>query len=334
VPIGVGLWLAVACAASADEVLFVNGDRLSGRIVRAAGGRLTIKTELAGEIVVDLSKVKTFSTDEPIVIRIGDRTVITSRVTPGSEGTIHAVVVPGAAPQPVALWHVTQINPPLRWTGSVAANFLVTTGNSQTATVGITADAVRRVERDRITLRAGYLYGRQRNPSTDEDESTVDNAFGAAKYDYFLREELYLFGSIRVERDRIADLDLRVTPAVGVGYQWFEGPRLNLSTESGLAWIYEDYHNGDRESHFGARLAYHVDYRPHDVVQLFHNLEWLPSLEDPVGDHNLNVDAGVRATIVGGLISEIKVELRHDSTPASGNDKTDVRYLMAVGYAF
>lgn len=282
VPIVGVLWLATVGPAAADEVLFLNGDRLTGKIVQAAAGKLKIKTETAGEVLVDLAKVRTFSTDDPIVIRLGDTTVITSKATAGPDGTIAAVTVPGAAPHPVALKDVTQINPPPpKWTGTVSANGLVTTGNSRTTTIGIAADAVR-----------------------------------------------------RAERDRIADLDLRLVPSIGLGYQWFEGPTFNLSSEAGLAWIYEDYRHRDSTSHFGARLAYHVDYKPHDVLLLFHNLEWLPSFADPVGDYNLNADAGLRATIVGRLFSEVKVELRHDSTPAPGRDKNDVRYLMAIGYSF
>ena len=68
----------------------------------------------------------------------------------------------------------------------MSGNALVTTGNAETTTVGIAASAVRRAEQDRITLGAGYLYGRQRDRDTDENETTVDNIFGFAKYDYFL----------------------------------------------------------------------------------------------------------------------------------------------------
>ena len=39
----------------------------------------------------------------------------------------------------------------------------------------------------------------------------------------------------RSARDRIAHLDLRVTPGVGAGYQWIERPDFNFSTEAGLS---------------------------------------------------------------------------------------------------
>jgi hypothetical protein len=64
-----GLVAVSAARSFADEVLFLNGDRLTGKILSATGGKLTIKTDGAGDVTVDMSKVKTFSTDEPV--RVG-----------------------------------------------------------------------------------------------------------------------------------------------------------------------------------------------------------------------------------------------------------------------
>jgi putative salt-induced outer membrane protein YdiY len=96
------------------------------------------------------------------------------------------------------------------------------------------------------------------------------------KYDYFFTRQLYGYAGVKIERDRIADLDLRLTPGAGVGYQWFEGPTFNLSTEAGIAWIYEDYRNAGTRDEIAGRLAYHVDWRPVSALLLFHNFEWLP----------------------------------------------------------
>ncbi|HKC96686.1 MAG TPA: DUF481 domain-containing protein, partial [Methylomirabilota bacterium] len=69
-------------------------------------------------------------------------------------------------------------------------------------------------------------------------------------------------------------------------------------------------------------------------LKLFHNLEYLPNITDWSGDYNLNVDAGLRATVYQGFFAEAKVELRYDSTPAPGAKKEDVRYLLGVGWQF
>ena len=323
-----------ANAATADEVIFLNGDRLTGKITSAAKGRLTIRTEAAGNVTIDLERVRTFSTDAPVTLRVGDAT-FTSTVTTGPNGAVQAATAPGDPPRPIPLAALTHINPPpTEWRGSLAATGLFTTGNAETATVGLKLDAARRGETDRVTIGAGYLWGRQRDPDTGDSETTIDNAFGFGKYDHFFTKRLYGLASVRIERDRIADLDLRLTPSVGLGYQWFEGPRFNLATEAGVAWVYEDYRNAPSEERLAARLAYRVDYRPHEAVLLFHDLEWLPAYEDPLDDYNVNADAGLRATIMGGLFSELKVEWRYDSTPAPDARNTDIRYLLSLGWSF
>lgn len=328
------LLLAVAAPALADEILFLNGDRLTGKIVGAEGGKLTVKTDGAGEVTVDLAKVRTFSTDEPITFRIGDTTV-RSRATAGPDGSVQVIPVEGGPAQVIALKDVAQINPPpVRWTGSITGNLLVTQGNSETTNIGASLNAVRRGEHDRITLGAGYYYGTETDRDTDDTDTTVDNWFVLGKYDYFLTKKIFPYASVRAEHDSIADLNLRIIASLGVGYQWYETPTFNFFTEAGLAWVYEDYRHQDSDNHAAARLAYHVDWKPHKALLLFHNFEWLPSLDEPVDDYNLNADVGVRATIIQNFFAEAKVEFRYDSTPARGREKDDVRYLVGIGWSF
>jgi hypothetical protein len=67
---------------------------------------------------------------------------------------------------------------------------------------------------------------------------------------------------------------------------------------------------------------------------LVHSLEWLPALDNPINDYNLNGDAGVRAAIYREFFAEAKVELRYDSRPAPGAEKEDLRYLLSIGWSF
>src|SRR5262245_15891636 len=166
--------LALAGRAWADEVLLLNGDRLTGKIQSAEGGKLVIKIG-GDEVTVDLKNVKTFSTDEPIVIQSGD-SFISSKVGAGPDGTVQVFPVEGGAPQAIALKDVSRINPPaVKWTGSLVGNALITTGNSETENFGLSVNAVRRSEIDRLTLGAAYYYGRQKEKDTGKKETTVDN---------------------------------------------------------------------------------------------------------------------------------------------------------------
>ena len=69
----------LAGTAGADEVLFTNGDRITGMITQGAGGQLTIKSDTVGEVKVDMSKVKTFSTTQPVRVQVARRPSSTPR---------------------------------------------------------------------------------------------------------------------------------------------------------------------------------------------------------------------------------------------------------------
>lgn len=317
--------------AAGDEVLFLNGDRLSGTIVNATGGKLKIKTEGAGEVTVDLTKVRTFSTDQPVRVGIGENPPLTSGVGAGPDRQVQA----GEPPHPVAIAQITSINePPPAWTGSIAVDGLLTSGNSETAQFGARAGLSKRWPSDRLTFGAEYSFGRQRDPDTRDTSTTVDYAMGLGKYDHFFSKKFYGYLGTKVERDGVAELEVRLAPGTGVGYQWFERPTFNLSTEAGLVWVYENYKTTGTREFFGPRLAYSVDWTPIQPLTLYHKLEYIPSFEDFRGDYLLNVDAGARVALWRGFFAELRYELRYDSTPAAGRDTTDARYIFGGGWSF
>ena len=55
-----------------DEVYFVNGDRISGTIVRMEEASLLVQTTHSGEIRIAWSKVKGFSSTTPLIIELAD----------------------------------------------------------------------------------------------------------------------------------------------------------------------------------------------------------------------------------------------------------------------
>jgi hypothetical protein len=76
-----------------------------------------------------------------------------------------------------------------------------------------------------------------------------------------------------------------------------------------------------------------MDKKVNDKVTLFHNLEYVPSLED-AEEFNINADAGVRATLTEKMFAEFKFQWKHDSEPAPGAQENDLRYILGVGWSF
>src|SRR5439155_22321131 len=78
--------IAAATPIRADEVIFNNGDKLTGKVLSADGGKLKIKSDVAGEVSVDMKDVRTFSTDETVQVRMKDKTLVRDKIVAAPQG--------------------------------------------------------------------------------------------------------------------------------------------------------------------------------------------------------------------------------------------------------
>ena len=334
-----GVLAALGClaitTAFGDEVLFKSGDRLTGTVDSVAGGKMTFTSKAAGKLTLNMADIKTFSTDAPIEIAMADGTMLSQKVAASDDGYVSAIAGGAAQPQSISLANVAKVNPEkVKWTGIVSAGATFVRGNTKSDTAALSAEAARRTDIDRTTLGAGYYSAKQTDNNTGDSSTTADTWVRKGQYDYFFSKQLYGYGNLKYEKDRIANLDMRVTPGVGVGYQWIEQSDLNFSTEAGFAYVYEEYTEpSETREYMAGRLAYHLDKAFNDHVKAFHNLEYIPSFER-VDTYLVNTDVGLRAAMTARLSLEAKAQLAYNSQPSEGRDKKDLRYILGVAWAF
>jgi putative salt-induced outer membrane protein YdiY len=319
-------------AVCADEVVLSNGDQITGRVGTIAAGKMKFASPVLGELLIDMAKVRTYTTDEPVVVRMRDGSELKGKVVASDAGKV-SIEGTGDLDTP----NIKQINPPEeKWTGSLVANGVLARGNTHSEALGAHIDAVLRRDHgnldDRFTLGAAYNFARERNDG-GEDNTTTDNWSALGKYDKFFNPKYYGYVTFKLEHDNIANLNYRASPGVGLGYQFIEGPTLNVSGEAGVSYVFEDYQPGGSNEHAALRLAGHLDKKLNERVTLFANGEYLPAFDDP-GDYNLNADAGVRTALTKIFFLEFKFEFKRDSTPAPDSQKNDLRYLLGVGWSF
>jgi putative salt-induced outer membrane protein YdiY len=325
------LFLA-SIVARGDEVLFKDGDRLTGKIQSYDGSKLILKTASAGTVSVELKNVRTFSSDGPIEVVLQDGTVLHERISQGPDGQVHLAGEADHPEQAVPFARIKSINSPQKWSGNVVVGGLLARGNTDADTFNASAHLVRRGVKDRLTLDAGYIFGRERVSGLGTHE-TQNNWFTEGKYDYFFQPKLYAYADARAERDVIANIDLRLTPNAGVGYQWVETPRLAFNTEAGAGWLYRSYSHDGSDSAATLRAAYHLTAKVNDKVGLFHDLEYFPGI-DRIDNYFVLTDAGVNAKLTEQFFIQFKIEYRYDSQPAPNTGRSDLRYILGVGWNF
>jgi putative salt-induced outer membrane protein YdiY len=329
------LFLALAAAtAAADQIVLKNGDRITGTIDSEDLGKLVIVSPIAGKITVNLKDVRTFSTDAPITIKLDDGSILNQRISEGPDGQINAAPAGVLTAQPIPLTRIEKINPPpVVWTGAVVVSGMLAQANTTSEQFGASFDASRRSDFDRTSAGAAYLYGSQKVNGVDT--TNEDNWYIKADYNYFFVPKFYAYANVRVEKDRINLLDLRLTPGIGAGYQIIERPDFNANLEAGISWVYEEYSNVPTASeNVSARVAYHIDKTLFDSrLKLFSDCAYLPSVQD-VNNYLVLFDAGLHLAITKSMFSELKTEVDYDSHPAPTARRTSTKYILGAGWTF
>jgi putative salt-induced outer membrane protein YdiY len=318
-----------------DEIRLKNGDRLTGKIVRLVDGKLVLKSDVAGEVTVNLSNIQTLSSDEPIIVNLKDGTSLKQKISSSEAGRFAIAGDETVKAQEFAVTDIVSINPPIpKWKGNISAGITSTHGNTKTESITGSANLSKRTQKDRTILSADYAKSKQNDSDTGEEVTIEDWWRAHAKYDYFLSKKMYGYLDGRYEKDAIAELERRVAIGIGGGYQWIESAGMNFSTEFGLASLYEKFDNQtESNSDITAQLGYNFDKKLRKNLSFINTLTYYPALEKP-SDYYLTTTAELRADVSAAMFMNFKTIFNYDSTPAIGAGNTDVKYFLGLGYSF
>ncbi len=159
-------------------------------------------------------------------------------------------------------------------------------------------------------------------------------AGGGIKYDYFLSKRAYFLATSRVLGDTLANLDLRYTAGVGLGYTWVENGDTTFLTEVGASYFNESYRNADPDSDYLAvRAAYKLIHQFTATTRLVHGVEAFPSTED-ASDLYLRSTTEVTTSLTESMLAALTHILDYDNTPATGSERVDSRFLPSIGWSF
>src|SRR4029077_1732853 len=93
-----------------------------------------------------------------------------------------------------------------------------------------------------------YTAGGSFNRTTDRGVETASNAHLYAKYDHFFTKKWYTTINATAEHDPFADIELRTTAGIGIGYQALASARTKLALESGVGDVETTHYHITHES--------------------------------------------------------------------------------------
>lgn len=181
-------------------------------------------------------------------------------------------------------------------------------------------------EKNRLTLRGEYNY------EEDDDTVTEDNRSGEVIYDYFFAPKWFLTNNLSVETDKEAELDLRTTLGVGLGYQFFKRKDLKLSVSLGPNYLHEEFDTGETNESLAGRWA--VDYEQSFFdkrLKAFHDHEILQSF-DETDNFQFDSATGISVPITEHFSGVFQIDYDFDNDPAAGTKREDTTYSLNLGY--
>ena len=324
----------------ADQITLKNGDRVTGTIVKTDGGKLLVKTELLGNVTLDLSSIVTITGDQPVYVTLADGRTVSGVLTASADkaevratnSTVLAVersAISVIRSEEEQVAYERTLNPGLLegWSGGADLGLALTSGNSDTTNVALGLAMTRPTRRDKTSVYSAAVYSRDR---TSGESRTVANTVRAGvRYDRDIKKKIFVYVFTDLEHNGLQDLTLRLVPGGGLGYHAIRNDRTQLDLLGGLAWNRE-YFKGDfndrssAEAQVGQTLSHKLSSRVSLTEQLF----IFPNLTNG-GEYRVNFDGAVVTSISRRIGWQLTLSDRYLSNPPPGFEKNDL--LLTTG---
>ena len=305
-----------------------NGDKLTGTVVKVEAGKLTLKTDYAGPVEIQVEKIKSIVTDRPAEVKMESGEVLKGTLKTVGEGKL--AVEPGLGREMATVdWNkVVAVNPPPRkLTGNITVGGTSQSGNTDRASASVGAEAAIRSDNDRFSLR--FLF----NYAQDKGDETTNNTYLSLKYDYFFTKKFYGLLALELLKDKFVDLNLRTIVGPGVGYQIWDDPAKFLLFEGGVTYFSEDHINSPHKDWAAARLAGNFRYGFLKIITFADLLEFYPNLSHG-GEYTLRNEASLISPLGAAWSLKLSNIWRRDSDPAPNIEKDDLTWILGLQYSF
>ncbi len=210
------------------------------------------------------------------------------------------------------------------WSGYVRLGYLALSGNTESTTVNLEAEANWDGQRWHHTL-SGRAIGKS------EDKETTAEAYKAtyeARFD--LTERNYLFGLLDYNRTRFTSYDRQTFQFVGIGRRFIRTERHLLEAEFGVGAGQSELATGASQDEANWRASGTYEWK------IGENASFMQKLNVNSGSSNTFTESitELKSGIVGNLAMVLSYTVRNNSDVLPGTEKTDTYAAISLEYEF
>jgi putative salt-induced outer membrane protein YdiY len=190
------------------------------------------------------------------------------------------------------------------WSSSIGAGVAITSGNSDTTNINVSANTTWDPKTDRLfKAEALYLLGES------DGEKQVDKSTALARYERLFQERAFWFGEVQYLRDPFKAINYLVSPLVGAGYHVIRTDARKLTFDGAVGAVVEDNDLLGRDTSGAVKAGEAFEWSISPVSKVTQKLTGLWKADD-FGDALYHFDAGLATTVAARL--ELKVSYVYD----------------------
>ena len=333
------LLLLIASSATAgaqqrtDVATLLNGDRITGEVVRLERGRLVFKTDDAGTLYLEWDKLANVVSNRVVEVVLGD-----GRRFLGSLGSAPSRSIAVVTPEGVIslqMPDVTIIRPIggnfwRRLDGSIDAGFNYTR-SSGVAQLNLNSDTVFRKPASQARLTASLTLTQNDGEDGRDDRGTIE-----ASYRRYPWQEIFIAAAGRFENNESLGLVLRSQIGAAIGPRLVNSNRGQLTIGGGLAVNDERGVDVEATRNIEALVSFRSSFYTYDRPQtnLDIGFDYYPSLSNP-GRQRLQVDARIKREFWKDLFVSLDLYNSYDNRPPNpAADTNDVGVVLSIGWTY
>ncbi len=320
-----------------DEVQLVNGDRITGSIVRMEDESLIFTTTYGGELRLDWNVIESLSSANPLTIELHDGSKLRGSVVSSEPEEVimvdpREIVVPEEEKnllRKIPLTSIASINPlpAFRYDGNTSLGGNRTAGNSSTQAINASADWTFRFRKThRVGLGGRYNYGES------DTAVTARNSRGSLSYDYFISDKTFLNIDELFEQDSFQDLTVRSSTTVGLGYQFFDSQEHTLEIVGGPGFVLQDFRS--RQTIRNPTGLWSINWKYWlitDGVEVFLDHQGFRDFGEESTALRVNSSQGLRIKLNKYMFITFTYDIRFNSQPLFNNKKLDEAFIFGIG---
>ena len=279
----------------ADEIYLKNSDRITGEIVDESDGTVSIKTEAMGVISVQKNFIDRVTKAEDAIAKEKDEEV------------------------------------EIITDGEISLGYNANRGNTRTEEISTRALFNRnRKHVDEWTLKGDIYY------SEVDREMNAQKWYGMGRYAFSFGpgKSWYNFYRCEADHDRFANIHVRIVPAGGIGYWFFDLPELKLLSEAAVGLEYSDFRDDTKDTYAAVLIP-----RGYGEIKLFGRLTlsqdiyFYPAIYD-FNNYRTHSETACTVDINDKLALRVSLIDDYNSKPPEDTKKNDLSLMSSLVYSF